>query len=179
MAKAVVVRASPNGKDEPTARISSRPSVIHSLTVISPLHASEPPGDAMPAKRTIDPVDLLQWERDGLNTEEMRQRLAEDGKPVSIELVRLRLREAHQASAGAPPKPKAERKASATARRQQQVASAVDVLEELRDDLQNLIDSWGDTFAGTDRYQRFSDAVAVIEEAVASLGDLDLSWNGS
>ena len=135
----------------------------------------------MPATRTIDPVDLLQWERDGLNTEEMRQRLAEDGKQVSIELVRLRLRlrEAHRASAGDPPKPKAERKSSATARRQQQVASSVDVLEELRDDLQNLIDSWGASFAGTDRYQRFSDAVAVIEEAVASLGDLDLSWNGS
>ena len=109
----------------------------------------------MPAKRTIDPVDLLQWEGDGLNTEEMRQRLAEDGKPVSIELVRLRLREAHQASAGGPPKPKAERKASATARRLQQVASSVDVLEELRDDLQNLLDSWGESFAGTDRYQRF------------------------
>ena len=133
----------------------------------------------MPATRTIDPVDLLQWERDGLNTEEMRQRLAEDGKQVSIELVRLRLREAHRASAGDPPKPKAERKSSATARRQQQVASSVDVLEELRDDLQNLIDSWGASFAGTDRYQRFSDAVAVIEDAVAGLGDLDLSWNGS
>ena len=48
----------------------------------------------MPAKRNNNPVDLLQWERDGLNTEEMRQRLAEDGKQVSIELVRLRLREA-------------------------------------------------------------------------------------
>ena len=132
----------------------------------------------MPATRTIDPVDLLQWERDGLNTEEMRQRLAEDGKQVSIELVRLRLREGRRASAGDPPKPKAERKSSATARRQQQVASSVDVLEELRDDLQNLIDSWGDRFAGTDRYQRFSDAVAVIEEAVAGLVDLDLSWNG-
>ena len=131
----------------------------------------------MPATRTIDPVDLLQWERDGLNTEEMRQRLAEDGKQVSIELVRLR--EGHRASAGDPPKPKAERKSSVTARRLQQVASSVDVLEELRDDLQNLIDSWGDNFAGTDRYQRFSDAVAVIEEAVAGLGDLDLSWNGS
>ena len=106
----------------------------------------------------------------------MRQRLAEDGKQVSIELVRLRLREAHRASAGDPPKPKAERKSSATARRQ--VASSVDVLEELRDDLQNLIDSWGASFAGTDRYQRFSDAVAVIEDAVAGLGDLDLSWNG-
>ena len=31
---------------------------------------------------------------------------------------------------------------------------------------------------GIDRYQRFSDAVAVIEEAVTGLGDLDLSWNG-
>ena len=83
-----------------------------------------------------------------------------------------------RASAGDPPKPKAERKSSATARRQQQVASSVDVLEELRDDLQNLVESWGDSFAGTDRYQRFSAAVAVIEEAVAGLGDLDLSWNG-
>ena len=132
----------------------------------------------MPAARTIDPVDLLQWERDGLNTDEMRQRLAVLSKPVSIELVRLRLREAHRASAGDPPKPKPERKSSATARRQRQVAAAVDVLEELRDDLQNLVESWGDTFAGTDRYQRFSDAVAVIEEAVAGLGDIDLSWNG-
>ena len=108
----------------------------------------------------------------------MRQRLAEDGKHVSIELVRLRLREAHRASAGDTLKPKAVRKSSATARRQQQVASSVDVLEALRDDLQNLVDSWGDSFAGTDRYQRFSDAVAVIEDAVAGLGDLDLSWNG-
>ena len=105
----------------------------------------------MPAARTIDPVDLLQWGRDGLTTDEMRQRLAEDGKHVSIELVRLRLREGRRASAGDPPKPKAERKSSATARRQQQVASSVDVLEELRDDLQNLVESWGDSFAGTDR----------------------------
>ena len=109
----------------------------------------------MPAARTIDPVDLLQWERDGLTTDEMRQRLAEDGKHVSIELVRLRLREGCRASAGDTLKPKAERKSSATARRLQQVASSVDVLEELRDDLQNLVDSWGDSFAGTDRYQRF------------------------
>ena len=47
-------------------------------------------------------MDLLAWDSQGMTTAEMQTRLAGEGKAVSIELVRLRLREARQETQGRP-----------------------------------------------------------------------------
>ena len=123
----------------------------------------------MPAKRTIDPVDLLQWERDGLKNATAARtasKLASNlcGYGCGKRTGRRQGTRPSQRLYGSPAQPH-----DGNSRLRPR-----SVLEELRDDLQNL-PTLGAT---TDRYQRFSDAVAVIEEAVAGLGDLDLSWNG-
>ena len=59
----------------------------------------------MQRPRMIESKDLLDWEAEGLTTAEMQTRLADEGKTVSIELVRLRLREARQEAQGEPPTP--------------------------------------------------------------------------
>ena len=57
-------------------------------------------GVSMQRPRMVESKDLLDWEAEGLTTAEMQTRLADEGKTVSIELVRLRLREARQEAPG-------------------------------------------------------------------------------
>ena len=112
----------------------------------------------MARARTIDPQELLSWDGEGVTTAEMQVKLAERGQQVSIELVRLRLREARRGAAGSPPAQPKIRKDSATAQRLRLLAEAVERVEKLRDGLDAAVAGWGDLFAGTERFQRWSGA---------------------
>ena len=55
----------------------------------------------MPASRKLDPAKLLSWSRQGLTAEQMKERLkSQSGITASLDLVRLRLREARQEADG-------------------------------------------------------------------------------
>ena len=130
----------------------------------------------MAKERAIDPQDLLSWDGEGVSTADMRTKLAEGGQQVSIELVRLRLREARRGSAGSPPAAPKVRKDSATAARLRLLAEATEKLEQLRDGLDAAVDAWGDTFSTTERFQRWSDAAETLGEVLNELTELDVSW---
>ena len=123
-----------------------------------------------------DPTTLLSWNAQGMTTVEMQKRLAAQGTTASVDLIRLRLREARRNAQGKPPAPKPQRKDSATHRRQGQLAEAVNLVTALRDDLQGVLDGWGDSFAGSERYGRFAVAVGELEGIAETLGDIDVSW---
>ena len=76
----------------------------------------------MPQPRKLDPTTLLSWNAQGMTTVEMQKRLAAQGTTASVDLIRLRLREARRNAQGKPPAPKPQRKDSATHRRQGQLA---------------------------------------------------------
>ena len=126
--------------------------------------------------RKLDQTTLTMWDAQGLTAVEMHRQLEAQGIAVSIDLVRKRLQEVRRASRGEPPTPKPTRKSSATVRRQGQVADALALVEALKDDLQATLDGWGDSFAGSDRSERFTAAVAGLEVAAEALGDVDVSW---
>ena len=111
-----------------------------------------------------------------MTTVEMQKRLAAQGTTASVDLIRLRLREARRNAQGKPPAPKPQRKDSATHRRQGQLAEAVNLVTALRDDLQGVLDGWGDSFAGSERYERFAVAVGELKGIAETLGDIDVSW---
>ena len=46
---------------------------------------------------------------------------------------------------------------------------SLDLIAVLRDDLQGVLGGWGDSFAGSERYERF-------QAAVESLESVDVSW---
>ena len=119
---------------------------------------------------------LLFWSVQGLTSVEMRKRLGDQGVSASVDLIRLRLREARRSAQGEPPAPKPQRKSSATHRRQGQLAEAMTLISALRDDLQGILDGWGDNFAGSDRYERFQAAVESLESAAEVLESVDVSW---
>ena len=108
----------------------------------------------------------------------MQRRLADEGTTVSIDLIRKRLSEARRAARGDPPAPRPQRKSSATNRRQRQLAEAVKLLSDLQADLDGVVAGWGEGFAETGRYQRFDEAAQALQEIVALLEDLDVSWWG-
>ena len=96
---------------------------------------------------------------------------------VSLDLVRLRLREARRSAQGKPPAPKPQRKSSATNRRQGSARRGPRPWSSaLRDDLQGVLDGWGDSFAGSERYERFAVAVGELEGIAETLRDIDVSW---
>ena len=134
----------------------------------------------MQRPRMIESKDLLDWEAEGLTTAEMQTRLADEGKTVSIELVRLRLREARQVALGdlyqPPPTPTPPRKDSATASRLRRLAEAVRMLEELREGVDAATSSWEDHFAGTARYERFVEASESLGAALEALEGIDFSY---
>ena len=130
----------------------------------------------MPRARRLDQTALLFWDTQGLTAVEMHRQLEAQGIAVSIDLVRKRLQEIRRASRGEPPTPKPQRKSSATARRQAQLAEAVNLVTALRDDLQGVLDGWGGSFAGSERYERFQVAVGELEGIAETLGDIDVSW---
>ena len=130
----------------------------------------------MPQPRKLDPTMLLFWDVQGLTSVEIQKRLGDEGTMVSLDLVRLRLREARRSAQGKPPAPKPQRKSSATNRRQTQLAEALALVTALRDDLQGVLDGWGDSFAGSERYERFAVAVGELEGIAETLGDIDVSW---
>ena len=68
------------------------------------------------------------------------------------------------------------RKVSATNRRKGQLAEAINSVEALKDDLQGVLDGWGYSFAGSERYERFTVAVGEMEGIADSLGEVDVSW---
>ena len=72
--------------------------------------------------------------------------------------------------------PQSKKKVSATALRESQLAGAAKLLEDLREDLQGVLDGWGDSFAGSDRSERFQDAVAELEGIIEMVEAVDLSW---
>ena len=119
---------------------------------------------------------LLFWDVQGLTSVEIQKRLGDEGTMVSLDLVRLRLREARRSAQGKPPAPKPQRKSSATNRRQTQLAEALALVTALRDDLQGVLDGWGDSFAGSDRSERFQDAVAELEGIIEMVEAVDVSW---
>ena len=121
---------------------------------------------------------LLFWSVQGVTTVEMQRRLAESGTTASVDLIRLRLREARRNAQGEPPAPKPQRKSSATHRRLSQLAEAMTLISALRDDLQGVLDGWGNSFAGSDRSERFTVAVESLEAAAEALGDIDVNWIG-
>ena len=53
---------------------------------------------------------------------------------------------------------------------------AVNLVTALRDNLQGVLDGWGDSFAGSERYERFAVAVGELEGIAETLGDIDVSW---
>ena len=130
----------------------------------------------MPQPRKLDETMLLFWSVQGLTSVEMRKRLGDQGVSASVDLIRLRLREARRSAQGEPPAPKPQRKSSATHRRQGQLAEAMTLISALRDDLQGILDGWGDNFAGSDRYERFQAAVESLESAAEVLESVDVSW---
>ena len=130
----------------------------------------------MPQPRKLDPTMLLFWDVQGLTSVEIQKRLGDEGTMVSLDLVRLRLREARRSAQGKPPAPKPQRKSSATNRRQTQLAEALALVTALRDDLQGVLDGWGDSFAGSERYERFAVAVGELEGIAETLRDIDVSW---
>ena len=127
----------------------------------------------------IESKDLLDWEAEGLTTAEMQTRLADEGKTVSIELVRLRLREARQVALGDlyQPPPTPPRKDSATASRRRRLAEAVRMLEELREGVDAAVEGWEDHFAGTARYERFVEASEALGVALEALEGIDFSYS--
>ena len=130
----------------------------------------------MPQPRKLDPTTLLFWDAQRVTTVEMQRRLAAQGTTASVDLIRLRLREARRNAQGETPAPKPVRKSSATNRRQRQLAEALVLVEALKDDLQGTLDAWGDAFAGSARYERFQAAVESLESAAEVLGEVDVSW---
>ena len=108
----------------------------------------------------------------------MQRRLADEGTTVSsVDLIRKRLSgSTAERPEGDAPAPKPQRKSSATNRRQRQLAEALVLVEALKDDLQATLDGWGDSFAGSDRSERFTAAVAGLEVAAEVLGEVDVSW---
>ena len=130
----------------------------------------------MPQLRKLDPAMLLFWDVEGATSVEMQRRLAAQGTTASVDLIRLRLREAPRNAQGKPPAPKPQRKDSATHRRQGQLDEAIALISTLQDDLQGVLDGWGDTFAVTERYERFQAAVKSLESAAEALESVDVSW---
>ena len=130
----------------------------------------------MPQPRKLDETTLLALDAAGLTAVAMQRRLADEGTSVSLDLIRKRLSEARREARGDPPAPRPQRKSSATNRRQGQLAEAVNLVTALRDDLQGVLDGWGDSFAGSDRYERFQAAVKSLESAAEALESVDVSW---
>ena len=130
----------------------------------------------MPQPRKLDETTLLALDAAGLTAVAMQRRLADEGTSVSLDLIRKRLSEARREARGDPPAPRPQRKSSATNRRQGQLAEAVNLVTTLRDDLQGVLDGWGDSFAGSDRYERFQAAVESLESAAEALESVDVSW---
>ena len=130
----------------------------------------------MPQPRKLDQTTLLALDAAGLTAVAMQRRLADEGTSVSLDLIRKRLSEARREARGDPPAPRPQRKSSATNRRQGQLAEAVNLVTALRDDLQGVLDGWGDSFAGSDRYERFQAAVESLESAAEALESVDVSW---
>ena len=98
----------------------------------------------MPQPRKLDPATLLFWDAQRVTTVEMQRRLAAQGTTASVDLIRLRLREARRNAQGKPPAPRPQRKSSATARRQGQLAEAVKLLSDLQADLEGVVAGWGE-----------------------------------
>ena len=130
----------------------------------------------MPQPRKLDQTTLLALDAAGLTAVAMQRRLADEGTSVSLDLIRKRLSEARRAARGDAPAPRPQRKSSATNRRQGQLAEAGKLVTALRDDLQGVLDGWGDSFAGSDRYERFQAAVESLESAAEALESVDVSW---
>ena len=130
----------------------------------------------MPQPRKLDETTLLALDAAGLTAVAMQRRLADEGTSVSLDLIRKRLSEARREARGDPPAPRPQRKSSATNRRQGQLAEAVNLVTALRDDLQGVLDGWGDSFAGSDRYERFQASVESLESAAEALESVDVSW---
>ena len=130
----------------------------------------------IPLPRKLDPATLLFWDAQRVTTVEMQRRLAAQGTTASVDLIRLRLREARRQHLGVPPAPKPQRKSSATNRRQGQLAEAVNLVTDLRDDLQGVLDGWGDSFAGSERYERFQAAVDGLDGIIEGIESIDVSW---
>ena len=85
----------------------------------------------MPLPRRLDETALLFWDAQGLTAVDMQRRLADVGTIASLDLIRLRLREARRNAQGEPPAPKPQRKSSATNRRQGQLADALNLATTL------------------------------------------------
>ena len=130
----------------------------------------------MPLPRRLDETALLFWDAQGLTAVDMQRRLADAGTIASLDLIRLRLREARRNALGEPPAPKAQRKSSATNRRQGQLADALNLVTTLQEDLRGVLDGWSDSFAGSERYARFQAAVEELEGVAEILGGIDVSW---
>ena len=130
----------------------------------------------MPQPRKLDPTTLLFWDAQRVTTVEMQRRLAAQGTTASVDLIRLRLREARRNAQGKPPAPRPQRKSSATARRQGQLAEAVKLLSDLQADLEGVVSGWGEDFVKTGRYQRFDEAAQALQEIVVLLEDLNIGW---
>ena len=130
----------------------------------------------MPQPRKLNPTALLFWDTQGVTAVDMQRRLADEGTVVSIDLIRLRLREARREARGEAPAPRPQRKSSATNRRQGQLAEAVKLLSDLQADLEGVVAGWGEGFAETDRYKRFDEASQALQDIVVLLEDLDIGW---
>ena len=130
----------------------------------------------MPQPRKLDPTTLLFWDAQRVTTVEMQRRLAAQGTTASVDLIRLRLREARRNAQGETPAPKPVRKSSATNRRQGQLTQAMTLISTLREDLQGVLDGWSGSFAGSERYERFQAAVESLESAAEALEAVDVSW---
>ena len=130
----------------------------------------------MPQPRKLDETTLLALDAAGLTAVAMQRRLADEGTVVSLDLIRKRLSEARRAARGDPPAPRPRRKSSATNRWQGQLDEASKLVTALRDDLQGVLDGWGDNFASSYRYERFQAAVESLESAAEALESVDVSW---
>ena len=56
------------------------------------------------------------------------------------------------------------------------MADALNLVTALQEDLQGVLDGWGDSFAGSDRYARFQAAVGELEGVAEIMGGIDVSW---
>ena len=56
------------------------------------------------------------------------------------------------------------------------MTEAINLITALKADLEGVLDGWGDSFAGSERYERFAVAVGELEGIAETLGDIDVSW---
>ena len=129
----------------------------------------------MPQARKLDQTTLLALAAEGLTAVNIQRRLADRGSWSASTWFACDCRRRGGMPGGEPPAPQPQRKSSATNWRQGQLTEAINLVEALKEDLEGVLEGWGDSFAGSERYERFAVAVGELESIAKALGGVDVS----